>query len=166
MITGWNLSGIISIAISGNRIFVGTIGGGVFESSEDGGYWINTNEGLSNYFLRALAISEGSLFAGSGGGGVFINSSLLSSGTEDENQYTNSDLIIYPNPANNTINIEATGLGGAARIAIFNTAGQRIIDQQVTDVQTAIDIRHLSAGIYFLHYGNVHNSYGGRFVKE
>ena len=62
-----------SLAINSNgEIFAGTVFGGVFRSSDNGGNWSAINTGLTDTRVRALAInSNGEIFAGTNGGGIF-----------------------------------------------------------------------------------------------
>ena len=60
---------ILFLAISGNNIFAGTYGGGVYLSTDNGSNWTQT--GLTNTWVYSLAISGNYIFAGTYGGGVF-----------------------------------------------------------------------------------------------
>src|SRR5437762_1254015 len=55
-------------------LYAGTLGGGVFKSSNGGGSWTAINTGLTNLALRALAIdpqTPATVYAGTDGGNVF-----------------------------------------------------------------------------------------------
>jgi predicted nucleic acid-binding protein len=70
--TGGPIEGgdIRSFAVYGTSIFVGTGGGGVFRSSNNGASWIAT--GLTSTTVYALAVSGSTIFAGTSGG-VFLS---------------------------------------------------------------------------------------------
>ncbi len=54
---------------SSGHIFVGTWGGGVFRSADNGGSWTQINTGLMDTYVKCLAInSSGDIFAGTYGG--------------------------------------------------------------------------------------------------
>jgi hypothetical protein len=56
------------------RLFVGTLYGGVFKSTNSGASWTAANSGLTNLTVNALAIdpsSPATLYAATDGGGVF-----------------------------------------------------------------------------------------------
>ena len=55
-------------ASDGTNIFVGTLGGGVFISTDNGNSWNAVNTGLTNLNVYALAISGTTIFAGLHGG--------------------------------------------------------------------------------------------------
>ncbi len=62
-------SGLTLVINSNGHLFVGTDGGGVFGSTDNGSNWIGVNTGLMNTDLLCLAInSSGHLFAGTWGG--------------------------------------------------------------------------------------------------
>jgi len=68
---------IWSFAVSGNNLFAGTDGSGVFRSTDNGTSWTAVNNGLTDLYVLAFAVSSNgadgvTLFAGTnGGGGVF-----------------------------------------------------------------------------------------------
>ncbi len=51
-------------AVSGTNLFAGTLGDGVFLSTNNGTSWTAVNTGLTNIWIQALAISGTNLFAG------------------------------------------------------------------------------------------------------
>lgn len=62
---------------------------------------------------------------------------------------------IYPNPADNFINIEleeAPKVG--TMVSLFNSVGQRILRQPIGDVETILSLQSLNAGIYILSIEN------------
>jgi len=62
----------LSLAISGNNIFAGTFGGGVFLSGDNGESWTEKNSGLTSTRVYSLATSGINIFTGNYGGGVFL----------------------------------------------------------------------------------------------
>src|SRR5438105_14095406 len=63
----------IALATNPSRhVFVGTQGGGIFRSSDNGETWTGVNNGLTDTNVRALAINNaGHIFGGTWSGGVF-----------------------------------------------------------------------------------------------
>src|SRR5687768_8870098 len=47
-------------------LYAGTLGGGVFHSTDGGGSWTAINAGLTNLFISALAMTPATLYAGTG----------------------------------------------------------------------------------------------------
>src|SRR5581483_10945261 len=54
-----------------NNIFVGTQGGGVFRSTNNGDTWAAASNGLTNRDVTSLIMRNGVLYAGTAGSGVF-----------------------------------------------------------------------------------------------
>jgi hypothetical protein len=60
-----------ALEVSDTNLFVGTFGGGVFLSTNNGANWTEVNQGLMNIDVRSLAISGATLFAGTCCGGIW-----------------------------------------------------------------------------------------------
>lgn len=67
------------------------------------------------------------------------------------NAVATENVSIYPNPANDVLNI--TNTGKEATITIMNSLGQVVYGAVVTD-KVAIDIKNLSEGVYFVKVNN------------
>lgn len=70
----------------------------------------------------------------------------------DENK-ENVSLSMYPNPAMNQLTIE-TELNGSAHLKIINILGKVIMEKQITQNKTEVDISALTPGIYLANIGN------------
>jgi len=113
--TGLTDTGVFAFTInSGGDIFAGTVGSGVFRSSDNGDNWSASNTGLTNTSVLALAInSSGDIFAGTDGGGVFRSSdngdnwSAINTGLTDTG--------VFALAINSSGEIFAGGLGGVFR---------------------------------------------------
>jgi len=62
--TGIENNSIKTMAASGENIFAGTFGQGVYRSSNNGSSWISVNTGLTNPYIQSLVSSDSNLFAG------------------------------------------------------------------------------------------------------
>jgi hypothetical protein len=61
---------------------------------------------------------------------------------------TNSDLLIYPNPATNYISIRS--LRTMHSITVYNFLGELIYQEKINSMQYQIDLSNFRKGIYFL----------------
>ncbi|HNZ42198.1 MAG TPA: M6 family metalloprotease domain-containing protein [Bacteroidales bacterium] len=77
-----------------------------------------------------------------------------------------NDVIIYPNPANNILTIEAQRLNGQEMIEIYDFKGQLLISQIMQHAASEIDICNLSNGIYFLKITDEKKIIVKKFVKQ
>ena len=67
-LVGNNLNGnVYAIASKGNTLYVGTSSGGVFQTSNNGTNWTNTNTGLPSYDVRSLTVNGNDMYAGDNG---------------------------------------------------------------------------------------------------
>ncbi|MDB5253838.1 MAG: C-terminal target protein [Flaviaesturariibacter sp.] len=75
---------------------------------------------------------------------------------------------LYPNPASNTLNVSVSALQGKAFIRISDATGRRLSTQPVLRSNMAVDLRHLSQGVYFLQVVNEQGQVLGQssFVKN
>lgn len=65
---------ILKIDIN-NTVYIGTWGGGIFRSYNNGQTWTEINFGLTNLFINAIEFdSSGVIYAGTNGGGIFRSS--------------------------------------------------------------------------------------------
>lgn len=61
-----------TLAIVGSRLFAGTLGAGIFVSSDDGDRWSAVSSGLTNQYVLTLAAYGSNLYAGTSAG-VFLS---------------------------------------------------------------------------------------------
>jgi hypothetical protein len=66
----------------------------------------------------------------------------------------NNQLLIYPNPTSNYVNIRISELMGSEKIKIFNLLGQIVIEKEANNDNT-LDLTILSAGTYVINYGKI-----------
>ena len=80
-------------------------------------------------------------------------------------QENKSALLIYPNPANNTLNIEAKGKT-LTHIEITTVTGQKVMSKAINADKHSINIEHLSSGAYLLKVQSSHGIEVLPFFKE
>jgi hypothetical protein len=71
---------------------------------------------------------------------------------------------VFPNPANNVLNVE--GLDGAEEIEISGITGEVIYSEKLQSAKSSVDINALRSGIYFVRVKKSSYSASARFVKE
>ena len=74
------------------------------------------------------------------------------------------DIKIYPNPANNTLNINIPN--GVQSISIYNQTGQLVLSKKLEFAETlhSIDISNLPVGSYFIRLVGKENVWAEKFV--
>ena len=97
-----------------------------------------------------------------------LTTSTVCSSLGSENFDLNKGLGIYPNPANNVINI-AVGSSDVlpTSYTIFNTIGQVVAVKNVSSVSDLqIDINSITTGVYFIKIDRQNASKTFKFIKK
>ncbi len=88
---------------------------------------------------------------------------------EEPQQAQSQSLNVYPNPANDLLNIDLTVLDAVkgSYIDILNMEGQVITSKKVNHKGIAtLNIANLPSGIYFCRYGNLKETKTVKFIKK
>jgi hypothetical protein len=158
-------TGIGALAIKGSNIFAGvynwqTGNWGVYLSSNNGVSWNSISYGLINSNILVLATNDSNIFVGTYFG--LWKLPLSEMGIKELNNNT-SNIAVYPNPATNNIIIETLQ---KSTIEILNIQGQTVIQQQIQQGKTDIDISGLAKGVYILRLCSNDKTEVARIVKE
>ena len=108
-----------------------------------------TNDGKRDLFL---GMQTGGLF-------YFVNDSIA---IDLEINKENNELAIYPNPANNFINVE-TNI--KSQILIYSSIGQLVLNKKIYGTST-LDISYLSKGYYLLNINQQEYSQFRKIIKN
>ena len=80
---------------------------------------------------------------------LFDNFRLLESSISDvDDQFTANEISLYPNPAQNTINIKGTQV--MSKISLNDLSGRIILTKEVNSTESEIDLSNVESGIYLL----------------
>ncbi|MFH1297386.1 MAG: leucine-rich repeat protein [Bacteroidota bacterium] len=110
--------------------------------------------------------------AGNGGAAIYNNASGCNSEKEiesacgvgmEENNPSKNQLNIFPNPAYTNITIETIITG---HLYILNLNGQELLQQEITETTTTIDIITLPSGVYFIKLINNKTVEVGKLIKK
>ena len=95
---------------------------------------------------------------------ILIDNLMLRSPIKiNEPNRTSGKLIIYPNPSNLNINLDARYTG---EVKIIDVLGQSVLNKKLSS-ENQIDISKLGKGIYFIQITNSQQEIStARFVKE
>lgn len=72
----------------------------------------------------------------------------------DEN-HLDSGINIYPNPANNVVNVKIDNYETDDMITITDVSGRTLIAETVTNDEMKVDVSNLSKGLYIIKVGDV-----------
>ncbi len=79
---------------------------------------------------------------------------------------TGINVNLFPNPANNKLNIAIDGLQTTADIKVYNVMGKLVMRQIATKANSELNISRLSSGIYMLNVNDGTTVKSMKFVKE
>ncbi|MEI6901378.1 MAG: T9SS type A sorting domain-containing protein, partial [Bacteroidota bacterium] len=65
--------------------------------------------------------------------------------------------LVYPNPAAVFVNIRSQFNSGHHHLAIYDLQGRVVIEKELEEADTPLNISHLPAGVYFAKIWNIHN---------
>lgn len=75
-------------------------------------------------------------------------------------------LEIYPNPANEYVNVLVHNDFKQADLQIFDMMGALVLQQKITNKITPVDIRQLQTGVYLIKAVTENNTYNAKFLKR
>jgi len=98
-------------------------------------------------------------------GTVYVDNIYLHKNTVlSSDSFTISKIKLYPNPANNILNIQAGS--NVQSVSVYNILGQEVLNRTLNNTTATIDISSLNIGVYVIKAlidGNVVSS---KFIKE
>lgn len=148
-----------------NFLFAGTSGG--VKISNDFGYtWSNVNSISQFNSVMSIAIHDGYLFAGTWDKSVW---KILLAPLVGANEISNLvNFNLYPNPANNVLNIDLNGRPEQENIiTLFNAYGQIVFSTRVyTSEKVSINISHLPSGMYLAQLESKEGRSTRKFIVE
>ncbi len=74
-------------------------------------------------------------------------------------------LTLSPNPASDVLNIHFSG-SGSSQLSVFNMSGKLVLNQEIQNAKTQIDVSDFQAGIYILWVKNGRMQSVQKFVVE
>jgi type IX secretion system substrate protein len=83
--------------------------------------------------------------------------------TAIEEVKANTTFTVYPNPANNVLQISVIETGNPQSFKVFDMLGNQLVSQPIENAVTLLDISHFSSGVYFVSLNNATTT---RFIKE
>jgi hypothetical protein len=141
-----------SVALNGSPSGGSYIGTGVSGST------FNPSVGAGTYTIN-YNYTDANTCSASASQTVVVN---LCTGIED-NTSKNNIISVYPNPAKNILTIDfSNSKNTISHVSIINTLGAQVLNAEITEEKTIINLNNLSNGLYFLQIGTQII----KFVKE
>lgn len=140
------------------------VGGTIFKTSDGGITWENQTSGNS-INLTSVFFTNADTGYVVGGGGTILKTTNGGLVGLNEIGIMPKFLKIYPNPAKDIITIESF-MTGDTPLSILNVNSQKIMERQISDYKTQIDISNLSPGVYFVKLQNRNTVEIKKLIKQ
>lgn len=80
---------------------------------------------------------------------------------------TNANQIsIYPNPANEIINVELENINEYTTISIINALGEVVLTQKMDTEKVPLNTSNFAKGVYFIKVDSIHGAITKKFMKQ
>jgi photosystem II stability/assembly factor-like uncharacterized protein len=143
---------------------VGT-NGNIFKTSDCGTNWEVQSSGttLTLYSVDFIGSQTGYAV---GDNGIILKTTNGGDWIKEKSKPNFSELLLFPNPANDQIFIELPPVLSKSSFYLYNLNGQTLITKPLKENKSQIDISKLESGIYFVKVINDKGVGYGKFIKE
>jgi hypothetical protein len=76
------------------------------------------------------------------------------------------DMVLYPNPANNVLNIRLSTNEETVNIKVYNALGKIVSEFNITGLETKVNLSGFAKGMYYIGADNGTNNTLKKFVKN
>lgn len=97
---------------------------------------------------------------------ISIKASFPGKGDISEEIFNESDILLYPNPANTILNIQLSGLADRTQMTIYSVIGTKVINTWLDSAYHQEDISRLKPGIYYIVVGDGSKTVRAKFIRE
>ena len=121
--------------------------------------------GSTNYFHIAIQNGNYNVVA-TDSNGCEVEAAILNVTANLQSVVGSSQLAIFPNPVEETLNVIGYMLYGTADdLSIYNVLGEKML-LPLDEGSLTIDCRSLQSGLYFIEFRNGENNIRTRFLKQ
>ena len=123
--------------------------------------------GNGSILLTETATGDTLFFNNTFNGDSLVEPFCLGNATIGIKENELSNLLVYPNPIQNTITIDVgNNQLTNASLDVIDMTGRSLINQRINSQNTQLNLSHLSKGIYFINFRNNLGSKVFKVVKE
>jgi len=160
-----NMPAITSMVSNSSFIFAAT-SSGIFMSINNGYNWIDITYNIDNLSMNNVIINDNYLIVSTTNGGMWRRP--LSDFVGITENTPNNKLSLYPNPATNSLTLNLAQLKSLQNttVSIYDIQGKLLMQQNIYQLQTELNIAAFAKGIYFVKVTNDKETIQTKFVKE
>lgn len=92
--------------------------------------------------------------------------SALTAGLLSVNELLNNEVVLFPNPFKNNIQVALSNDNESFTIEICNALGQNVVTKQKVSSFEIIPMEHLNSGVYFYSIQGKNSSKSGKIIKQ
>lgn len=112
---------------------------------------LNDAGGDGDYYIRLRDSNNDIIYFINSEFGGTIERNFNADGVLNTNDFTQNQVALFPNPANNQITITNAE---NAQVAIFDVLGKNVLSQNITNTNQIVDVSTLQTGTYFVKINN------------
>jgi hypothetical protein len=141
--------------------------GTILKTIDGGANWMLQNS-CTHHRLNSVYFTDENTGYAVGADGIIVKTNDGGGYPFGTNDYLSNsiNLKIYPNPSSTQITIETSEIPTQSHISILNISGQQLLQQEIPEAITTIDVRTLPGGVYFLRVTGETGVQVGKFIKQ
>jgi photosystem II stability/assembly factor-like uncharacterized protein len=144
-----------------NNGYITALDGSILKTTDAGDHWTSLTSGV-NSALTSIFFTDSITGYVAGRSGIILKTTTGGLGISGPNDIDKS-IKIYPNPATDVLCLELKyAPQQKSEIQIYNISGQLVLQQDILNKESDLDINKLHKGIYFL---KIINAQGAEVVK-
>ncbi len=146
-----------------------TITGVTFPANAQFRFQCDASDNSDLIYIDQVTVTGSNIASQSAGSVNTQTCELVTAGSAD---FTDTEspyrLNVYPNPADKIINISVRGYDELKVIEIFDTKGQKVVTQKVSDNNITLNVSKLPQGLYFVRISKTDGTFISqrKFIKE
>jgi serine protease AprX len=80
--------------------------------------------------------------------------------------FSKTDVVVYPNPTNDSISVSLPNESDVKTIAIYTILGQKVLEKNISNQSSTISLESLTSGTYFYKIESNTFSKSGKIIKQ
>ena len=161
---------LLSGSVSGNIFYYDNIDGnlaGNFNRIDTNVNKINDGPRSAVQYVDINGDGKQDLIVGNYGGGLSFYSSKVAIGINEINKSTKDDILVYPNPANDFVEIKSlNNFVEKINVEVYNVIGQKMLSQSALTNSVKIKCEGLESGVYLFRITTYINKQPNTITKK